>query len=369
MTAISRLVVASPETVYRACTDLDTIVRWRMPPTMSGKIDSVDGATYRMSLTYPDGHADTFEATFVERLVNERIVERIRFDAADRPGEMTMTTSLRAVDGGTEVSIHYDGLPSSIRPADNEEGTRQALAKLAELVEVRASIDRRLADIDREFSVEIFYACESGSRAWDFASPDSDYDVRFLYRHPRDWYLSLSEQRDVVETPIDGIYDVNGWDLRRQRMGPAQGTAARAEWQSRPVRMAFLADSLPRTTTRRGLSRSYLMGEAVRQKKYFYVVRPLLACQYLLAHRGIVPMRFFDLVDAVAPPVALREALVDLLKAKRQTSESVTGNRLPVLDQWVDRTFGELETVVPEPSAPADPAPLERFFRTALEGC
>ncbi|WP_428673112.1 SRPBCC domain-containing protein [Reyranella sp.] len=133
-TKVSRLVKAPPEAVYRACTDLDSIVRWRVPDSMTGRVDSVDGATYRMSLTYPDGRADKFEATVVERVPNERIVERIRFDAAERTGEMTMTTSLRAVGDGTEVTVAYENLPSSIRQADNDEGTRQALAKLAKLV-------------------------------------------------------------------------------------------------------------------------------------------------------------------------------------------------------------------------------------------
>jgi uncharacterized protein YndB with AHSA1/START domain len=134
MSTVSRLIKAPSEAVYRACTDLDALVEWRVPETMSGKVDSVDGATYRMSLTYPDGRADTFEATFIERVPNERVVERIRFDAADRVGEMVMTTTLRAVEGGTEVSIRYAGLSDSIRPEDNDEGTRQALEKLARLV-------------------------------------------------------------------------------------------------------------------------------------------------------------------------------------------------------------------------------------------
>lgn len=134
MSNVSRFIKASPDAVYRACTDLNSIAHWRVPDSMIGKVDSVDGATYRMSLTYPDGRADTFEATFIERVPNEKIVERIRFDAADRTGEMVMTTSLRAVDGGTEVSICFNGLPSSIRQADNDEGTRQALAKLAKFV-------------------------------------------------------------------------------------------------------------------------------------------------------------------------------------------------------------------------------------------
>ena len=119
--------------VYRACTDLDSIVQWRVPQTMGGKVDSVDGATYRMSLAYPDGRIDTFEATFIERVPNPKIVERIRFEEADRAGEMTIATTLRAVEGGTEVSA-IDGLPSGIRPEDNDEGIRQALAKLAKFL-------------------------------------------------------------------------------------------------------------------------------------------------------------------------------------------------------------------------------------------
>jgi uncharacterized protein YndB with AHSA1/START domain len=136
-TKVSRLIKAPREAIYRACTEPHVLARWRVPQDMTAKADSVDGAAYRMSLTYPDGHADTFEATFVERVPNERIVERIRFDAPDRTGEMVMTTSLRAVDGATEVSVVCENLPDSIRPEDNEEGSRQALARLARLAEGR----------------------------------------------------------------------------------------------------------------------------------------------------------------------------------------------------------------------------------------
>jgi len=139
MSVVSRFIQAPPAAVFRACTDLDAIARWRVPESMTGKVDSVDGATYRMSLTYPDGRADRFESTFVECVPNEKIVERIRFDAAERAGEMVMTTMLRATDGGTEVSIRYDDLPSIIRPEDSDDGTRQALEKLARFVEQRTS--------------------------------------------------------------------------------------------------------------------------------------------------------------------------------------------------------------------------------------
>lgn len=379
---ISRFVHAPRGTVYRACSEPRELVRWRMPLDMSARLLGVDGATYRMTLGYEDGRADTFEATFVERTPDE-IVERIRFDAPDRAGEMTVTTSLRDVAGGTEVTLQFDNLPASVSPEDNDEGTRQALARLAELVDVRANIDRRLAGIERTSGVEIFYACESGSRAWDFASPDSDYDVRFLYCHPRDWYLSLSEQRDVIETPIEGVYDVNGWDLRKALRLALKGNPVLFEWLSSPIvyldrplaagfcEVAFSVFDPVKAyrhylSTARGQRRAYLMGERVRYKKYFYAVRPLLACEYLLAHRSLVPMRFFDLVEAVAPPADMRATLGELLRAKRASSEAAEAARLPVLDRWIEQSLEALEARAPEPVPPADREPVERFFRNAV---
>ena len=130
------IIPASRETVYRACSDPRELVRWRFPLDMTARLLSVDGTGYRMSLGYQDGRADTFHSTFVARLTNERVVERIRFDAPERAGEMTVTTALRDVEDGTEVTMRFEGLPASIRPEDNEEGTRQALVRLARLFEL-----------------------------------------------------------------------------------------------------------------------------------------------------------------------------------------------------------------------------------------
>jgi len=72
-----------------------------------------------------------------------------------------------------------------------------------------------LAQVEAERNVRVLFACESGSRAWGFASRDSDYDVRFLYVHRRDWYLSVEDRRDVIEQPIADDLDVSGWELRK----------------------------------------------------------------------------------------------------------------------------------------------------------
>ena len=251
--------------------------------------------------------------------------------------------------------------------------------------DIRRGIEARLVDIERRFGVEVFYACESGSRAWDFASEDSDYDVRFLYVHPRGWYLSLTEQRDVIETPIEGVYDVNGWDLRKALRLAAKGNPVLFEWLSssinyvrRPLFDGFRAAAfevfdpqkayLHYFSMAEGQRRAYLSGETVRQKKYFYAVRPLLACLHLLEHRTVVPMRFFDLVGAVPVPADVREVLEDLLRAKRQASEVAESTRLPVLDKWIDETIESLRSRRPDAAATADMASLDDFFRSAIGG-
>src|SRR5580698_4708067 len=77
------------------------------------------------------------------------------------------------------------------------------------------SVGKELRRIEQAYDVRVLYACESGSRAWGFASQDSDYDVRFLYVHSRDWYLSIEDRRDVIEQPLHEGLDLSGWDLRK----------------------------------------------------------------------------------------------------------------------------------------------------------
>jgi predicted nucleotidyltransferase len=95
----------------------------------------------------------------------------------------------------------------------------------------------RLDEIEKDHNVTIFYACESGSRAWGFPSADSDYDVRFLYLHPRDWYLAIDveEERDVIEGPISDMLDISGWDLRKALKLLRKSNPPLLEWLSSPI--------------------------------------------------------------------------------------------------------------------------------------
>ena len=146
-TQVSQFVKASRAQVYRACIDPELIVRWRVPDAMTAKVHSFDareGGEYRMSLTYRDAarssgkttaDTDSFSGRFVELVPNEKIVEAINFETEDPgiQGEMTVITSLRDADGGTEVTMRFENMPPGVRPEDNELGTRQSLKKLAAL--------------------------------------------------------------------------------------------------------------------------------------------------------------------------------------------------------------------------------------------
>ena len=97
------------------------------------------------------------------------------------------------------------------------------------------AIKANLAEIEARENVRIVYACESGSRAWGFPSSDSDYDVRFIYLHPLEWYLSIVDKRDVIEDPITGQLDVNGWDLRKALQLFRKSNPPLFEWLNSPI--------------------------------------------------------------------------------------------------------------------------------------
>ena len=219
----------------------------------------------------------------------------------------------------------------------------------------REQILERLEAAEKEHGVRIIYACESGSRAWGFASPDSDYDVRFIYARERDWYLSfdIERRRDVIEYPIVDNIDCGGWDVRKALYLFTRTNGALLEWLHSPMvymERGRLAGELRRLAPRafdslalcyhyshmaRGNAREYLFNDKVRLKKYFYVLRPLLAIRYLEDRRGIPPVQFEALVEAVAPR-ELRTSIQALLALKRNTEELGLGDPIPEIGDFIE---------------------------------
>lgn len=217
---------------------------------------------------------------------------------------------------------------------------------------VQLEIERRLAAIEREESIRYLVAVESGSRAWGFPSPDSDYDVRFIYVRPRDWYLALDRRRDVIEQPILDEIHLNGWDVRKALGLLLKSNAIVSEWINSPIRyrpddpaverLVELADALfnPRAIAEHyswlGMTHTdkWLDVEGpVPGKKYFYSLRPALAiCALRVNPQHRPPMNLQELVAAADLPGSIAALIEELVEAKRQTREKSNGRRFPELD-------------------------------------
>jgi predicted nucleotidyltransferase len=239
-----------------------------------------------------------------------------------------------------------------------------------------------LAQLEAERNVRVLYACESGSRAWGFASRDSDYDVRFLYVHRRDWYLSVEDRRDVLEQPITDDLDVSGWELRKALRLLRKSNPPLLEWlksplvyQHDPVFTAeFSALAADFYSPRRcfahylhmafGNWRHYLHGrETVSLKKYLYVFRPLLARRWIEQGRGQVPMLFAELVEGVLGEADVRTALDALVARKMAGEELDVAPPVEALSRFIEAELARLDTLREPDDTAGDVEDLNGFFR------
>ena len=246
------------------------------------------------------------------------------------------------------------------------------------------TIQAALAAVEREEGCRVLLAVESGSRAWGFASPDSDYDVRFFYVRPWDWYLRLERRRDVIERPITDLLDMNGWDLQKALTLLHGANPTVFEWLASPVvyRETPFAKTLqeaarPYFSVKKSLwhylhmaernYREYLRGDLVRAKKYFYVLRPVLACRWVLDRGAPPPMEFEALAAACLPP-ALGPLVEALLTLKRAAPEKKEIPRVEPLNRYLEESLAELRAIAA--ALPREPARgwegLDRLFLAAL---
>lgn len=259
--------------------------------------------------------------------------------------------------------------------------------------ETVAKIDARLAAIRRDQHVIIPLAIESGSRAWGFPSPDSDYDCRFIFIRRVDDYLSLFAPRDVIETPLDGTLDVNGWDLAKSLKLLLKGNAVVIEWLTSPIlyscdpwfRDEFLALAR-RVAVRDLVARHYLhLGERQRRtyfadskqvplKKLFYALRPASALRWLRYHpdAAVAPMHFPTLLAECDTPGDVREIVLDLLRMKEATREIGTGELPRSIAQFIDSEFALARDLYAGAACRIGEdarADAQHFFREALARC
>lgn len=252
---------------------------------------------------------------------------------------------------------------------------------------IRNDILNRLHRAEAEHGVRVLLAVESGSRAWGFASSNSDYDTRFIYVHPRDWYLSvgLEERRDVIEYPIVDDIDINGWDLRKTLRLFWKSNPAFIEWIQSPIvyrqdgPFATLAREAMTTmySCRKGIYhyrsmaktnyRGYLRAERVPLKKYFYVLRPLLAARWLERYQHAAPIEFEKLLAVAPRDAALHADIQALLTRKRAAPEMGLESAIPSIHAFIEAELQRLEAIpLPNEPAPDKLSLLDSIFHRCL---
>ncbi|WP_299249358.1 nucleotidyltransferase domain-containing protein [uncultured Cytophaga sp.] len=197
-------------------------------------------------------------------------------------------------------------------------------------------IIQKLRQTEHEQQVIVLHAVESGSRAWGFASPDSDFDIRFIYKHPTDHYLNLWDKPDVIEFMTSEDLDGSGWDLAKTLKLLAKSNGSLLEWLfSKDVylqndvflnQMQFLAKECfsPVATAHHYLSTSLNFVEACQQenvklKSYFYALRAALAAKWIVVYNEIPPVAFAELLPLA--PAAIQKRITQLLEVKMEQNE------------------------------------------------
>ena len=251
---------------------------------------------------------------------------------------------------------------------------------------IQKEIDDKLNEIEEKEGVRVLHAIESGSRAWGFASPDSDYDVRFVYVRNKEDYLSLDELKDVIDWQLDEVLDINGWDLKKALKQFAKGNATLFEWSGSPI--------VYRTTdewaeirkvseqyfsekaaiyhyygTANNTFHEYLQGDTVRYKKYFYALRPLLAAVYIEKFHVAPPVLFDELLKMDLAP-ELRKAVDELLEIKKRTTEKEENPQMPVIIDYIKTEITRQKEIadIMEDDHNKDWSALNLLFREVI-GC
>lgn len=245
-------------------------------------------------------------------------------------------------------------------------------------------IKTRLSAIAEQRDIRILYACESGSRAWGFASPDSDYDVRFLYVHPAEHYLGIDDKKDSIELPLSDELDINGWDIRKALRLVRKSNAVIFEWLQSPV-VYYDTTSFAQHTLH--IAKAYFSPQAcmhhymglafnsfralkdqdtVRLKKYFYVIRPALAALWITRYNSVPPMEYARLLPLLDDMHILR-ILDELLEAKTAAAESDLIPPVRELHTYLEQVLALCEEHAGTlQKKETDIAPLNQYFRSFL---
>ncbi|MEM6684351.1 MAG: nucleotidyltransferase domain-containing protein [Bacteroidota bacterium] len=198
---------------------------------------------------------------------------------------------------------------------------------------MKTKILEKLNEIALDKNIEILFAVESGSRAWGFASPDSDYDIRFVYKHKTEWYLNLWEQKDTIQFMTEDDLDGSGWDVRKALKLLAKSNASLLGWLFSPIVYKSSGTLLEEMKTvaennfnpvagffhYHSMNKNFeetLGSDQMTLKSYFYAIRTALCANWIYKKGTIPPVAFRELYPLLDNDYcALLDKLI-LLKSK-----------------------------------------------------
>lgn len=244
----------------------------------------------------------------------------------------------------------------------------------------------KIREIEEKEHIKVLHVIESGSRAWGFASPDSDYDMRFIYMRDQDFYLSLRDTKDFIDWELNEVLDINGWDLKKALQHFHKSNATIFEWSNSPV-VYYTTDVWKKIYsdvawkyfacklalyhyygTANKNYHEYLKDDMAKYKKYFYVLRPLLACKWIEEKRCPPPVRFDELVRSVLED-HMKAAVEDLLGKKVKMSEAGQAPKIEVINRYIEEKLTYYKTLVEGMAYDRNPdwEPLEMEFRKMVK--
>lgn len=251
---------------------------------------------------------------------------------------------------------------------------------------------KSLAKIEEDYDVKILYAVESGSRAWEFPSKDSDYDVRFIYVHKKEDYLTIDQmgigkKRDVIELPINDLLDITGWELTKALKLFRKSNPPLMEWLRSGIvyyqafstidQMKELSKEVfaPNSCLHHYLNmasnnfREYLQGDQVKIKKYFYVLRPVLAAKWIEKYNEFPPLEFPALLEDLLPEGELKKEIHTLLQRKISGDELDYEPKIEVINEFLNEEIARLKeyTITLNVELPDFTPQLDQLFRNTLE--
>ena len=253
--------------------------------------------------------------------------------------------------------------------------------------QIRDIIVTKLKEIEEKEQVKILCAVESGSRGWGFDSKDSDYDIRFIYAHPMDWYLSIEDRTDVIEHPLSDQLDISGWDIKKALKLFANSNPPLYEWLNSPViylEYTDFARKLRELTSKfysplsamhhylhmaQGNYKAYLTRNKIKIKKYFYVLRPIFACMWIEKEKSMPPMQFERLFRAQKISREAVNEISQLLRRKKSGVELNIGDRIELLNVFLEEQLEYFEKYVKKlmPGQKSNNDSLNKLFREVVK--